>query len=210
MTGTSGATISAIVLAAGSSRRFGPDNKLLAMLGGRPLIAWSIAAFAASRVCEIVVVTGPNREEIEAALAGQRVRFVHNADHLLGMGSSVAAGAAAIRDDIDGVMISPGDMPGLTASHIDQLITAFDTAGKTTIVRPRLPDGAPGHPVLWPGRLLPRLRTLSGPEGGKQLLAEVAADVVAIPVEDQGARLDIDTTADLDDIRRRMRDTHGR
>ena len=209
MDGNSSAKISAIVLAAGSSRRFGADNKLLAQLAGRPLIAWSVAAFAASRVSEIVVVTGPDREAIEAALAGERVRFVHNPDHLSGMGGSVATGASAIGNTSDGVMIAPGDMPGLTSEHINQLIAAFETSGKTKIVRPQLPDGAPGHPVLWPAKLLPRLSALGGPEGGKQLLADLAADVVAIAVADQGAALDVDTTSDLEATRRLMRDTHG-
>src|SRR5690606_32041350 len=140
--------VAALLLAAGSSLRFGKGNKLLADVAGRPLICWTAAAIVASRISELVVVTGPEPESIRAALAGLPARFVHNPDHLAGMGGSVAVGVRALGANCTGVVICPGDMPAITPELVDALIGAFEETGCHRIVRPVMPDGRPGNPVL--------------------------------------------------------------
>ncbi len=71
--------IAAIVLAAGRSTRMG-DNKLLAMLDGRPLVRHAVEAALGSAARPVVVVTGNDADAVRAALSGLDVRFVHNAD----------------------------------------------------------------------------------------------------------------------------------
>lgn len=204
-----GGGVVAVVLAAGSSRRYGSGNKLLADIAGRPMIARTTAAFVQSRVGAVVVVTGADREAIERALAGLPIRLVHNPGHLAGMGGSIAAGVAAAGAACAGVMICPGDMPALSARLVDRVIDAFEAAGEKRIVHPRLPDGRQGHPVLWPCRFLSRLERLAGEEGAKGLLRELAGEVTSVPVEDADAGLDIDTSEDLERYRRRLRGLHG-
>ncbi len=60
--------VRALLLAAGSSRRFGAANKLLQMVSGRVVVAHVCAALAASRVAEIVVVTGDDADAVRSAL----------------------------------------------------------------------------------------------------------------------------------------------
>ena len=201
--------VAAIVLAAGSSRRFGDANKLLAEVAGRPLIAHCISAFAASRASDIVVVTGPDRQAIQSALEEWPVRYTHNPDHLSGMGGSIAAGVAAIAPDSDGVLICPGDMPGITSQFIDDLIDAFAASGADRIIRPTLADGRPAHPVLWPARLFPALKQLSGPDGGRRILEALAADIVPLKSDDRDTALDIDTHDDLEALRERLQKQHS-
>jgi molybdenum cofactor cytidylyltransferase len=81
-----GSRVAAIVLAAGSSKRFGGGSKLLAEIAGRPLLALTVTAFVASRASEVIVVTGPEPEAVERALDHLPVKFVVNPDHLAGMG----------------------------------------------------------------------------------------------------------------------------
>lgn len=201
--------VAALLLAAGSSRRFGEGNKLLVEVAGRPLICWTAAAFAASRASELIVVTGPEPEAVEAALAGLPVRFVHNPDHLAGMGGSVAAGVRALGTGSTGVLICPGDMPGITTELIDAIIAAFEAGGSQRIVRPLLPDGRPGNPVLWPRRHFPQLAQLRGAAGGRTLLPALAGDVDNMPWQDTAAALDIDTVDDLERFRQAKRQSHG-
>jgi len=202
--------VAAVVLAAGSSRRFGEANKLLAEVAGRPLIFHSVSAFTSSRASDVVVVTGPDQEAIRSALDGLPVRFVHNADHLSGMGSSIAAGVAAIdAGKYGGVLICPGDMPGMTSRFIDTLIDAFAASDGDHIIRPVLRDGRPAHPVLWPARLFATLRQLTGPEGGRRILEALAADVVTIKSDSRDAALDIDTRDELDALRDRLHKQHS-
>ena len=200
--------VAAIVLAAGSSRRFAGGSKLLAEVAGRPLIAWAVSAFAASRAAEVIVVTGPEPQRVEDAVSGFAVRFVHNPDHLSGMGGSVAIGIKALAPDYSRALISPGDMPGITADLVNRLIESFEANGSDRIIRPKLPDGRLGHPVLWPRRHFAKLAQLRGPTGGKQLMGELVNEIDYLPWPDSAAALDIDTLEDLDRYRLAKRDLH--
>ncbi|MCL4768575.1 MAG: nucleotidyltransferase family protein [Hyphomicrobiaceae bacterium] len=209
MASSAPAGVSAVVLAAGSSRRFEQGSKLLADVAGRPLLAWTVSAFVASRAAEVIVVTGPDPQALAAALAVLPVRFAHNPDHLSGMGGSVAAGIAAVVPESSGALICPGDMPGVTSELVDHLISAFEASGSQRILRPVLPDGRPGNPVLWPRRHFPRLAELRGPVGGRALMGELADDVEHLPWPDAGTAFDIDTQEDLERYGRAKRRSHG-
>jgi len=191
------APLAAIVLAAGASERFGTDNKLVAPIGGKPLVRGVAEAVLAADVADVVVVTGCDAAQIEAALSGLSVRFVPNADWQTGMGASIAAGANALGEDIDGAFVVPGDMPFLSEALLRSLAAAFARHGSQAIVYPATPDGAQRNPVLWPRRFFPQLKELSGPAGAKQILQSLKADSVAVPVADATVFADIDTRADL-------------
>jgi molybdenum cofactor cytidylyltransferase len=203
-------TIAAILLAAGSSTRFGSANKLLADVAGRALVARTAAALDRARVSEIVVVTGPDADRVKQALAGGRTRFVHNEDHARGMGTSIAAGITALRPDADGALVCPGDMPALDPALVDRIIAAFDDADGTKVVYAALADGRQRNPVLWPRRLFPALAGLASSEGGKAVLEALPPeDRIAVPVTDEGLFADIDTAEDLARYLS-LRGAHGR
>lgn len=199
--------VAAILLAAGSSRRFGPENKLLADIDGHPLIFWVASRLTRSRVNDVIVVTGPDRSPIEQVLHGFEVRCVHNPHHQAGMGRSIAVGVARLAPETPGALICAGDMPEISAELIDQLVAAFEQSGSESIVYPVLPDGSQRNPVLWPRRFFFRLAGLEGP-GGKALLAELAAETVAVPVRESRNFLDIDTVEDLVRYRQHLCATH--
>jgi CTP:molybdopterin cytidylyltransferase MocA len=177
--------------------RFGPDNKLLADLAGSPLIVRLAVRLLASRASEVVVVTGYDRDRVEAALAGLQLRLVYNPAHERGMGRSIATGVGALSPRVRGALICPGDMPGLGPSLIDRLIDAFERSGREAIVHPVLADGSQVNPVLWPRRFFPRLEQLSGGIGAKPLLRELASDIVRVAGVSAEDVLDIDTMANL-------------
>ncbi len=80
-----GRRVAAIVLAAGRSTRMGGPNKLLAEIGGRPLVRIAAEEALASRARPVIVVTGHQRERVETALAGLDVTCVHNPDFAAGL-----------------------------------------------------------------------------------------------------------------------------
>ncbi|MGZ5822597.1 MAG: nucleotidyltransferase family protein [Hyphomicrobium sp.] len=190
------AEVAAVLLAAGASTRFGTANKLVAEINGLPLVRAVADAVLDAGVAELVVVTGSEPGPIERALDGLSIRFIHNARWQDGMGSSIAAGVAALRDRVDAGFIVPGDMPLLTVGLLRSLITAFERHSGAPIVYTATPDGAQRNPVLWPSRLFPELRALSGPAGAKALLRPLLAESVAVAC-DPVIFIDIDTPADL-------------
>jgi molybdenum cofactor cytidylyltransferase len=189
-------TLAAIVLAGGHSRRTAPVNKLLALWKGRPLVAYAVEAALGSKASPVVLVTGHQAELVAEALAEHtgRLMFVHNPDHVAGLSTTLKAGLDALPDDVDGALVLLGDMPGLTASHINRLIDGFD--GKSIIVP--VCRGRRGNPVLWPRRYLRPLREeLSGDRGGRDFLKRRGRAVVKIEM-DEAVLADVDTREELE------------
>ena len=91
-----GPAIAALVLAAGQSRRMGGTNKLLATIGGKPLVRMAAEAALASRAVSVTVVTGHDAGAIEAALAGLAVALAHNPNYAAGLSTSLRAGLGAL------------------------------------------------------------------------------------------------------------------
>lgn len=203
--------IAAIVLAAGSSRRYGPHNKLLADIHGTPLIARVVERVAQSSTGQIVVVTGHDAERIEAAVSradiGTPLSFVHNARHLEGMGTTVAEGIKALGPVIKAAIVTPGDMPDIDALMIDRLIAMFEVSRQAAIIYPALASGEQRNPVLWPRRFFPQLAALTGDAGGRHLIkaaaALVPAQTIAVPIAADASFADIDVPDELERWRAR-------
>src|SRR5262249_52912249 len=188
--------VSAVLLAAGASTRYGAENKLAAEIDGRPLVRIVADTVAAAGLVDIIVVTGSGAEDVERALAGLPARFVHNVRWQLGMGSSIATGVSALSPDIAGTFVVPGDMPLLTVSLLRGLTAEFERNGGAKIVYPTTPQGEQRNPVLWPREYLSDLMALSGREGAKALLKSFSRECIALAC-DPAAFVDVDTPADL-------------
>ena len=193
--------VAAIILAAGRSTRMGGPNKLLADLGGKPLVRTVTEQALASKAQSVIVVTGHQAEQVEKALHGLKVKFVRNPDFAEGLASSVKAGIAAVADNADGAVICLGDMPLISSNLIDRLIEAFAPDRGHLIAVP-VSDNKRGNPVLWSRRFFNELMTLNGDIGARHLIARHSEAVAEVPVEGFGAFLDIDTPQTLEAARR--------
>jgi molybdenum cofactor cytidylyltransferase len=193
--------VAAIILAAGRSTRMGGPNKLLAELGGKPLVRTVTEQALASKAQSVIVVTGHQAEQVEKALHGLKVKFVRNPDFAEGLASSVKAGVAAVADSADGAVICLGDMPLISSNLIDRLIEAFAPDRGHLIAVP-VSDNRRGNPVLWSRRFFNELMALDGDIGARHLIARHSEAVAEVPVEGFGAFLDIDTPQTLEAARR--------
>jgi molybdenum cofactor cytidylyltransferase len=190
--------LGAVLLAAGASERFGSDNKLLTDIDGRPMVRGvADALLGASCVGEVLVVTGHDAPAVEGALDSLEVRFVFNADWRDGMGGSIALGVAKLAASLDGALIVPGDMPFLKPSVIEGLGARFRERDGGSIVFPATPAGEQRNPVIWPRRFFGLLEGLTGPQGGKRLLIELAGSCSAVLIADETVLLDFDSADDL-------------
>jgi molybdenum cofactor cytidylyltransferase len=193
-------SIAAVVLAAGRSTRMGGPNKLIEKIGGKPLVRIAVEAALASRAKPVIVVTGHQRNAVEATLIGLPVQLTHNPDFARGLGTSVRAGIAAVPASADGAVICLGDMPQVDAGLIDRLIAAFAPEQGALAVLPTI-DGGRGNPVLWARRFFPELATLEGDVGARNLIGRYSEAVIEVPVTGKGALVDIDTQEALADAR---------
>ena len=185
--------IAALVLAAGKSTRMGDSNKLLLDLHGKPMIARTVAAIAASAIVSITVVTGHNADNIKAALADERTTLVHNPHFAEGMSTSLKAGLAALPADADAALICLGDMPAVTPDAIGKLIAAFNPTEGRAIIVPTF-QGKRGNPVLFARAFFDEMRASTGDTGARALLS-AHADAVYEVETDAGVLADADTPA---------------
>lgn len=187
-----GRRVAALVLAAGRSTRMGGPNKLLAEIGGRPLVRIAVDEASASRADPIVVVTGHQCDRVEAALAGTKAKFVRNPDYAEGLSTSLRAGLKALPENVDGVIVLLADMPQVDVTLIDRLIAAFDPEKGALAVVPTI-NGKRGNPVLWSRRFFPDLSAVEGDVGARHLIGRYAEAVVEVPVSGKAAAADVDT-----------------
>jgi molybdenum cofactor cytidylyltransferase len=187
-----GRRVAAVILAAGRSTRMGGPNKLLAEIGGRPLVRIAAEEALASRARPVIVVTGHQRDKVEAALAGLDVRLVQNPNFADGLSTSVKTGLAAVPEDADGAVVCLGDMPQVGAPLIDRLIGAFDPERGALVVVPTI-DGKRGNPVVWARRFFPELMALEGDVGARNLIGRYPEAVAEVPLTDTAALIDVDT-----------------
>jgi len=184
--------IAATVLAAGRSTRMGAANKLLADVGGKPMLRHAVEAALASQARPVLVVTGHEAEKVHAALSGSPATSVHNPDYRAGLSSSLRAGIAAVPPDCDGAMVLLGDMPGISPGLIDRLIAGFDPLqGHSICVA--CAGGRQGHPVLWSRVFFEQIAALTGDAGARKLLDTHAGRVIEIQADDDAPLTDIDT-----------------
>lgn len=186
------APVAGLVLAAGRSTRMGERNKLLQSVRGEPLVRHAVKAQLASRARPVLVVTGHQHEEVEAALAGLDIRFVHNPDFASGLASSVKAGLAALPAEAVGAVVSLGDMPNVTPAVIDRLAETFADSPEAQAVVPTL-FGQRGNPVLLARALFPAVAKLSGDQGARRLLDAAGEGIVEVPLDDPAIAIDVDT-----------------
>jgi molybdenum cofactor cytidylyltransferase len=187
-----GHSVAAIVLAAGSSTRMGGSNKLLAEIGGKPLVRIAAEQALASKASPVIVVTGHQHERVAAALQDLPVKLVHNKDFASGLGSSLRTGIAAVPAEDDAAVVCLGDMPQVDAALINQLIAAFDPEKGALAVVPVF-DGRRGNPVLWSRRFFPDLMAIEGDVGARHLIGRYGEAVAEVPVTGKAALVDVDT-----------------
>lgn len=186
------APVAGLVLAAGRSTRMGEANKLLLPVRGKPMLRHAVEAQLASRARPVLVVTGYQHGEVDAALAGLDVTVLHNPAFAEGLATSLRAGLAAVPESAPGVIVSLGDMPNITAPVLDRLAQAFADAPDALAVVPTL-LGQRGNPVLLSRALFPAMAQLTGDQGARRLLEEAGDGVVEVPLDDPAIALDVDT-----------------
>jgi molybdenum cofactor cytidylyltransferase len=192
--------IAVVVLAAGRSIRMGAANKLLADIGGRPMVRRVVETALASAARPVLVVTGHMASEVGAALSGLQVTLVANPDYATGLASSVKAGIRAVPQECAGALVMLGDMPRVTAAHVERLIGAFAAAEGRAIIVP-VHEGRQGNPVLWPARFFPELLQLDGDVGAKRLVAAYAGEVCEVDLGTDAIFVDVDTPDALAAVR---------
>jgi molybdenum cofactor cytidylyltransferase len=183
--------ISGLVLAAGSSSRFG-STKQLFEFDGKALVLHAVDNLRAGGTGEILVVTGHDAERVEALLPDD-ARPVRNDRYRDGLSTSLAAGLHAVGDASEGAVVLMADQPGVSADDVRALIHGFRSS-RGRMVRLRYEDG-PG-PALLSREIYGEAGHLSGDAGARLLEASHPEWIVDIGLPRARPR-DIDAPNDV-------------
>lgn len=182
----------AIVLAAGSSRRFG-SCKQLAEYRGQALVRYAVRA--AESVCgsNTVLVAGDDWRAVHAACAPLSGFLLRNDRPRSGMAGSIVAGVTAVAESADAVLIMLADQPLVDNRCLKQVINAWQQEDDRIVCTAHA--GIPGPPSIFPASCFPELQALSGDRGARSVLERHAERVLRVP--SAAASVDIDTPQDM-------------
>ena len=191
------ANIRGILLAAGSSKRFGSNKLLQALPAGTPHAGVPIALAAARNFIEAlpepIAVLRPRAQKLGQILRDAGCNTVVCKNAAEGMGTSLAAGVRAA-SEADGWVVALADMPFLRPETIRVIAKAISEGAAIAAPAYR---GERGHPVGFARRFFEELSTLHGDSGARALLDRHPHWVTVYEVDDPGVLRDIDKPSDL-------------
>lgn len=184
--------VSGVLLAAGASKRLTGDRpKQLLLIDGEPLVRRVAKNVLESRLRELIVVVGFMADSVRSVLSDLEVNIVNNVEYAKGQSSSVKLGLRSVNSSACAALFIPADQPFLSSTLLDELISTYEGSGGP-IVMPTY-KGRRGAPLLFDRSLFPELASITGDEGGRQILKRHQSEIVTVTLDSERPLLDIDT-----------------
>ena len=185
--------LSAILLAAGESKRMGKPKQLMP-LGKSTLLEQAVDNLLDSSVDETIVVVGHKAEEITGKIASRPLKIAINPDYRHGMSTSIVTGLIMVNPRSQAVMLALADQPLVTSRTINQLIDTFNNHDNGIAVPTH--RGRRGHPIIFDIKYKAELFKLKGDIGGREIIQNHPDDVLKVAVDSESVISDIDTQDD--------------
>lgn len=182
-----------VILAAGTSSRFGSPKQLL-RFEGRPLLEQVAANASQSKLDRVVVVLGHSAEEVRAQSDLGRAEVTDNREFGTGCASSLLAGLAAA-GDCAALVLLLGDQPGVRSAVIDRVLEEWRADRPWAAVTDY--RGELGHPFVFSSDAFDDLRALHGDKAIWKLIERSPERVRRIEI-DLELPPDIDTVEDFE------------
>ncbi len=188
--------VSAILLAAGESKRMGQPKQLLPV-DGQPILVRSLRNLITSQVDEVILVLGYYAELILAEVRRyfqEGFKVVVNPYYREGMSRSLQEGLRQINKESEAVLIALADQPFVETQSLNKIIQAYHNTPYGIIVPTY--RGQRGNPVLLSLKYRQEMESLTGDVGCREILKRYREDVLEVEVDSPGILKDIDTPVD--------------
>ena len=183
-----------IVLAAGTSKRYGFKNKLAEIINGKSMIKHILdTLLKVFDPGELLIIVGHEYKTIINLIDNNDVQIIHNKNYRGGIGTSISTGIKGLESTVQGVMIIPADMPFIIAEDLDRLEKKFLELDCQKVILPKHKSKI-GNPAILPKSYFKTLENLNKDFGAKYKIK--SKDTVTIEAK-IGTLFDIDTTTQL-------------
>ena len=186
--------ISAILLAAGESKRMGELKQLMPFGQNTTIVEQAIDNLLSAAVNEVIVVVGYRAEEVIKSIVGKPVKIAINPNYRQGMSTSIIAGLNLVDSRAQAVMLTLGDQPLINSQTINRLIEEFHNHDRGIAIPTY--QGRRGHPIIFAIKYKEKLLELKGDIGGRQIVKDHPDDILEVAVNAGGIITDIDTISD--------------
>jgi len=198
--------VGGVILAAGASSRMGrPKGALPLSAEGETIVQRVVRVLTEAGVPRVVVVTGAHPSVAETVDVGDpRVTVVHHAGWSAGQLSSLQCGLRWLQASgpLEAAVVTLVDVPFVQAGTVVRLLEAWHDR-RAPIVRP-ISGAQHGHPVVFDACVFGDLLEADPAQGAKPVVRAHAAQILNVPVQDEGAFVDVDTPEEFADALRRM------
>jgi len=161
--------ITAILLAAGQSKRLKDENKLTKLFKGKPLINHILFSLIKSKVNKIIVVLGFEHLKIKTKLLkSKKIKFAINKNYKKGMSSSIKTGLKKLPKNSQGFLIVLGDMPNITKTTINKICSLIARSDKE-IILPKFKNRT-GNPIGFKQSMIKNIYKIKGDRGAKNII----------------------------------------
>lgn len=161
--------ITAILLAAGQSKRLRGENKLTKLFKGKPLINHILFSLIKSKVNKIIIVLGFEHLKIKTKLLkSKKINFVINKNYKKGMSSSIKTGLKKLPKNSKGFLIVLGDMPNITKTIINKICLSITRSDKE-IILPKFKNRI-GNPIGFNQSMIKNIYKIKGDRGAKNII----------------------------------------
>jgi molybdenum cofactor cytidylyltransferase len=189
--------ISAILLAAGQSKRMNGENKLSKEIQGIPLIKHSVKNILASSIDELIVILGYQKDIMEKLIdKNEKIKIIFNKDFESGMASSIKTGLDNLSEKSEAFFICLGDMPMVSHDIYNQLIKSKDNK---EIIVPSY-KGQQGNPVLFNKSMKEKIMDTMGDVGAKKILELNKDKISNLEINNQNISKSFNTQDDFSSL----------
>ena len=189
--------VSAILLAAGQSKRMNGENKLTKEIQGIPLIKHSVKNILAASIDGLIIVLGYQKKIIEKLIdKDEKIKFFFNKDFESGMASSIKTGLDNLSEKTEAFFICLGDMPMVNHDIYNQLIKSKDNK---EIIVPTY-KGQQGNPVLFDKSMKETVMNITGDVGAKKILELNKDKILNLEINDQNITKGFNTQGDFSSL----------
>jgi len=188
--------ITAILLAAGESKRIPNENKLLKKFRGKPLINHILKSLIKSKVNKIIIVLGYDHIKIKKLiLKSKKITLIINRNYKKGISSSIKLGLKKVSKNNKGFMIVQSDMPYIKSSHIDKIKTSILKENK--LVHALKFKNRLGNPIGFNIKVLNKFKKIKGDIGAKYMVKRLKRNTNFINVVSKKFFKDLDLKKDF-------------